>query len=178
MNEAPEREEARRAGRSGGKKFARAVSYALDGISATLASERNMKIHFTVASLLFLFELITRPQLAAVALSVAVATAVMAAEMVNTAVEQMVDTMANGQVLAFAKLAKDATAGAVLLLAFGSLGVGFYIVVDTYPWHWRTFSSLHGQGAVLSACALGVLGTLAVHSYRWARRAETSGRQG
>jgi len=175
MNETPGRKkEARQVRRSGEKKFLRALSYALDGISATLVHERNMQIHFTAATLLFLFELITRPHVWTVALSVAVATAVLAAEMVNTATEQIVDTVANGQVLPFAKMAKDATAGAVLMLALGSLGVGFYIVSDTFPWHWRAFSTTNVSGALLSACALTVLGTLALRSYRWGLREERS----
>lgn len=43
------------------KDFFRAFGFALDGVSFTLVCERNMKVHFVAATLVLLFELITRP---------------------------------------------------------------------------------------------------------------------
>jgi len=55
---------------------------------------------------------------------------VMAMELVNTAVEALVDMYCRGKHHPLAKLAKDAAAGAVLLAAVQALAVGIFVAIS------------------------------------------------
>jgi len=59
--------------------------------------------------------------------------AVIVAEMLNTVVESIVDLI-TGQYHPLAKVAKDVAAGAVLVTAIGSAGIGL-LVLGPHLWH-------------------------------------------
>lgn len=97
--------------------------HALDGIWSAMRSETHLRFHIAVANLIIVFAFffgITRAEWAILILDAA---AVIAAELMNTAVERAVDTATQERVPS-AKLAKDAAAGAVLILAAASIAVG------------------------------------------------------
>ena len=107
--------------------------YAFAGIWHTLKTQRNAKIHtaITVAVLLLgLWLRLPAPDWAVLALTIGV---VFAAEIINTAIEAVVDLVAP-EFQPLAKIAKDAAAGAVLVLAIAAVIVGLLILL---PPLWR-----------------------------------------
>lgn len=97
--------------------------YAWEGIAHALRTQRNFRIHALVSACVLaagaLFGL-SPAEWAILALTIA---AVFQAELVNTALEAIVDHVAP-EFHALAKIAKDCAAGAVLVVAVGALGVG------------------------------------------------------
>ncbi len=97
--------------------------YAFSGIASAFKSERNLRIHFAVANLIVVFAAvygISRTEWAILILDIA---SVFSAELVNTGIESAVDT-ATSEKKDSARLAKDAAAGGVLVLAMASVAVG------------------------------------------------------
>ena len=107
----------------------RSFKYAFLGIGRCIKNERNMRIHLVMALYALYFSTyydFTRVQYAVL---FAVFALMFFAEMVNTAVEELVDINAEG--FSFkAKAAKDIAAGAVLVCAIFSLIVGLLLFVD------------------------------------------------
>lgn len=107
----------------------KSFTWAFEGIVHVLRTQRNMKIHFTVALIVIvgsLFFDLSRTELAVLLITVAF---VLVMEMINTAVEAAIDTFGT----AFdpmAKIAKDVAAGAVLIAALNALAVGYLIFFD------------------------------------------------
>lgn len=101
--------------------------FAFNGIGYVLCSQRNAKIHsaITLAVLVLGAWLKISPLgWAVLALTIGV---VLAAEMLNTAVEAVVD-LVSPEYHPLAKIAKDAAAGAVLWLAMAAVVVGLLIL--------------------------------------------------
>lgn len=106
-------------------------SYALQGISFALATERNLRIHTVVAVLSILACLILHVQLWGwVAILILIALVVFA-ELFNTAIETVVDLI-SPEYHILAKRAKDIAAGAVLVLAVISVVCGLAIYIDAF----------------------------------------------
>lgn len=107
--------------------------YAFAGIWHTFKTQRNAKIHtaITVAVLLLgVWLRLPAPDWAVLALTIGV---VFAAEIINTAIEAVVDLVAP-EFHPLAKIAKDAAAGSVLVLAIAAVVVGLFILL---PPLWR-----------------------------------------
>jgi diacylglycerol kinase (ATP) len=104
-------------------------NWAFEGIVHALRSERNMWIHFGTAVLVLiaaLFFSLTR--LEVVALFVAISF-VLIAEMLNTAIEHVVDLVTD-ELDPRAKVAKDVAAGAVLVATINALAVAYLVFYD------------------------------------------------
>ncbi len=102
----------------------RAVHYAFEGIIHATRTQRNMRIHWIAAVLVLgatLYLRLQRPYVIGIVITV---TVVLAFELLNTAVEAVVDLMTDLN-HPLAKIAKDTAAGAVLVAAFGALIVGY-----------------------------------------------------
>ena len=140
------------------KAFLKGFAYAFQGIIYCIKNERNMRIH-TVAALYVLifarFFAFTREDYAILLLTIGM---VMSAEAMNTAVEKLADRV-SGEKHPLIKAAKDAAAGAVLILAVISVGValflfgnyeGFANMYDFYSGHLLNFAAL----VLLSAVSL------------------------
>ncbi len=104
-------------------------NYAVTGILSAIKTERNMKIHYFMAfsaiglSLFFNFN---RYEFLALLFAISL---VFVAEMLNTAIEKVVDLVTDNY-HPLAKLAKDIAAGAVLIAAINSLLVGYLLFFD------------------------------------------------
>lgn len=102
--------------------------YAFQGITETVKSERNMKIHFFVMGLTvlggFFFKLSRSEWMVCIILF----SLVLAGELFNTAIEAVVD-MVMPKEHKLAKKAKDAAAGSVLILAIGAAIIGCIIFI-------------------------------------------------
>jgi len=108
------------------KKFLDSVNYAISGIVHVFKTQRNMKIHFAVAILVIIAAVLTqvsRFELIAVVVSISM---VFVAEMLNTAVETVVD-MITKKFSQAARIAKNASAGASLFTAANALVVGYLV---------------------------------------------------
>jgi diacylglycerol kinase (ATP) len=110
-------------------------NYAFEGIIHVLRTQRNLRLHFLAAVLVFGAAIavgVTRLQLIALVLAIAF---VLVAEMLNTAIEGVID-VSTTSFDPNAKLAKDIAAGAVLIASITAIAIGFLV-----------FSSAVGQRA-------------------------------
>lgn len=104
-------------------------NYAVEGLVHTLRTQRNMKIHFIIAFLVLLSSLfvdISKMDLIMIFFSI---TLVIAMELINTAVEVVID-MITVEYRFRAKIAKNISAGAVLMASINALIVAYFIFVD------------------------------------------------
>ena len=102
---------------------------AINGVIYSIKAERNMKIHISAAALILLLSLfydLTRTELLLVCLTIVV---VLICELFNTSMEVLVDTIIEIY-HPKAKIIKDTAAGAVLISAFFSLIVAYFIFYD------------------------------------------------
>jgi len=112
-----------------------AFVFACSGIVNTIQTQRNMKIHIFCGLLVALFMMAFSLEPASeLALFVCVSL-VLSAELINTALEAVVNVCSPG-FNPVAKIAKDAAAGAVLVVAIGSILVLVSIA-------WPLFSDLN-----------------------------------
>lgn len=100
--------------------------YALEGIVTGFKKERNMRIHVAAAILVILAGTLLHISAAEWSLCFVLFGMVMALELVNTAVEAVVDLVTEEQ-KALAKIAKDTAAGAVLIAAIMAAVTGCVI---------------------------------------------------
>jgi len=101
-------------------------NHAFEGIIHVLRTQRNMRIHFAVATLVLVGALalgVDKLELIALLLAVAF---VLIAEMVNTAIEGAID-VATTSFDPMAKLAKDIAAGAVLIASAVAVAIGYLV---------------------------------------------------
>ena len=101
-------------------------NFAFEGIIHVLRTQRNMRIHFTVAVAVLVAAVaigVSRLELIALLLSIAF---VLIAEMINTAIEGAVD-VSTTSFDPNAKLAKDIAAGSVLIATVNAVAVGYLV---------------------------------------------------
>ena len=108
------------------KKLINSFKYALQGFASSFRTERNMKIHVVATILVIILGIYLKLNLIELSIITIAIVIVISAELFNTAIETIVD-MVSPQKNEKAKLAKDISAGAVLILAIGSAIVGFII---------------------------------------------------
>jgi len=105
-------------------RFWAAFQFAFHGIIYAARSQRNMRIHLLAAAVALLATLYLRLDRSYVALVVIAIVLVLGFELINTAVEAVVDLMTVAH-HPLAKIAKDAAAGAVLVASIGALIIGY-----------------------------------------------------
>ena len=116
-------------------KLYKSFGYAFEGIITTMTHERNMQIHCGVAILVIIFGIILKISLLEWAFCVLLFALVISLELVNTAVETVVDLVTEDK-QPLAKKAKDAAAGAVLVSAINAAIIGGVIF---FPKLWDLF---------------------------------------
>jgi diacylglycerol kinase (ATP) len=100
--------------------------YAIRGIVHALRTQRNMRLHFLVAAAVFVAALVLGVsgfELIALVFAVGL---VLVCELMNTAVETVVD-LATDSYDPLAAIAKDVAAGAVLISAVTAVAVGYVV---------------------------------------------------
>jgi diacylglycerol kinase (ATP) len=111
------------------KKLIDSFNYAIEGIMYSIRTQRNMKIHMIAAMIVltatFFYDL-SKVELLIITITI---TLVIVAEMINTAVECAIDATTNFY-HPLAKIAKNVSAGAVLVTAINSVLVGYVIFWD------------------------------------------------
>jgi diacylglycerol kinase (ATP) len=106
------------------RTFWRSFHHAFEGIVYAARTQRNMRLHLVAAALVLaatLYLRLQRPYVIGIVVTVAM---VLGFELLNTAIEAVVDLMTEAQ-HPLAKVAKDAAAGAVLVCAFAAVIVGY-----------------------------------------------------
>jgi undecaprenol kinase len=108
------------------RKFFRSFFYAFRGLYNLVRTEQNARVHLAASIILgicaFAFQL-SRVEVAILFFAVVL---VFAIEIINTAIEKLLDIVhpENHDQIAYVK---DALAGAVLIAALIALGVGFFV---------------------------------------------------
>jgi diacylglycerol kinase (ATP) len=103
--------------------------YAIRGIVYALRTQRNMRIHVGAAVGVFVAALALSVQGAELAALLLAVGFVIVSELLNTAIETVVDLSTEGYD-PLAAIAKDVAAGAVLISAVTALAVGYVVFVD------------------------------------------------
>lgn len=111
------------------KSFSKAFLYAFQGIAVAVKTQRNFRIHISVAVYVTAFSLFYNLSRSEYALLVLVFSVVTSLELVNTAIEAAVD-ICSPQQNSLAKIAKDVAAGAVLIAAIGAVIIGVFLFYD------------------------------------------------
>ena len=101
--------------------------YAWDGIRHTIASERNFKIHIACAVLAVILCIVLPVDGIHSFMVMYAVFFVLCMELINTAVEALVDLYCGQNSHPLAKIAKDCCAGAVLLASIQAVIVGVIV---------------------------------------------------
>ena len=112
-----------------GPSVIRSFNYAFEGVIWALRTQRNMRIHFGIAIVVLVLAFaydVTRLELIALLLAI---TFVLITEMINTAVEAATD-IATTSFDPLAKIAKDISAGAVLVASVTAVVIGYLVLAD------------------------------------------------
>lgn len=104
------------------------IEFALDGIVYAVRHERNVKIHFVAAVLVLIACLALPLQPLEVLLVLGATCLILVSELLNTAIESVVNMAVTGH-HPLAKIAKDVAAAAVLVGAFFSLAVAYVVLL-------------------------------------------------
>ncbi len=108
------------------KSLCHSIRYAWEGILSAFRSERNMKIHFLIMLTVIISGFLFQISILEWMICLLLFGLVISLEIMNTAIETTVD-LAMPEKHLKAKLAKDLSAGAVLVAAIISIFVGFLI---------------------------------------------------
>lgn len=107
----------------------KAFNSAIEGILYTFKFERNMKIHYLLATIVFIASLFFDLSKVEMLLLIFAISLVVISEMFNTAIEKTID-MITDEYNVFAKIAKDVAAGGVLIATLNSVVVGYILFYD------------------------------------------------
>jgi diacylglycerol kinase (ATP) len=135
----------------------KSFQYAYEGILYALRTQRNMRIHWFLATITMTATVVldvSKADIFAVFFAIAL---VIGLELINTAIEKTVD-LVTLDFHPFAKVAKDAAAGAVLFAAIFAILVG--VVVFYQPLiqlRLRTIADIREQPVPILMAILGLL---------------------
>ncbi|MFA6431245.1 MAG: diacylglycerol kinase family protein [Candidatus Margulisiibacteriota bacterium] len=110
------------------KKLIRSFKHAGLGASHTLRTQRNIWIHFFVAAVVFFFGIGMKLSTVEISILTLTAAFVIVTEVINTAIEEIVNLVKPEEHPA-AALIKNVAAGAVLVSAIGSIVIGLLIFI-------------------------------------------------
>ena len=112
--------------KSAWSKFIIGFGHAFRGLWYALRTQRNARVHVTIAILAILLGIVLRISALEFAMVFVAITGVFITEMFNTVFELCVD-LASPEYHPLAKIAKDVAAGAVLLSAILSVVIGLFV---------------------------------------------------
>ena len=108
------------------KRLINSFKYAIEGFISSFKTERNMKIHILAMILVIALGVYVKLNTTEWCIIVIAIVSVLSAELFNTAIETVVD-MISPEKNEKAKIAKDISAAAVLVLAIGAAIIGTII---------------------------------------------------
>lgn len=104
----------------------KSFEYAGSGVKEAFQNEPNFRVHIIVGGLSIILAIILQFSLIKFAILVLTITLVVILELINTAIEKIVDKV-SPHYSHLAKVAKDVSAAAVLLSAFAAIVVGILL---------------------------------------------------
>lgn len=117
---------------SHGQKFLKGFDYAYEGLVYAINHEKNMKFHFLAAFLVLiasLFFSLSRLEMMFLVFAIAF---VVALELLNTAIEEIVDLASGGKYSKLAKAGKDVAAAATFIAALNAIFIGYLVFFDKF----------------------------------------------
>jgi len=121
-------------------RFIDSVNCAIEGILYTVRTQKHMRSHFAAALVILVAALLVRVSPVEFMLLALAISFVLFAELLNTAIEVVVD-MISPEFHPMAKIAKDVAAGAVLVAAFGTAIMGYLVLAKyLFPLHKRALA--------------------------------------
>tara|TARA_Y100001968_G_scaffold331072_1_gene384638 strand:- start:951 stop:1409 length:459 start_codon:yes stop_codon:yes gene_type:complete len=111
------------------QNFLTSLFYAFKGISHGFQSQRNFRIQVGLASCTFLLGVWLQLNFANLAIIVLTVALVLSLELINTALEAVVDLSIGRRFHPLAQIAKDCAAGAVLISAMSSFLVAILLLL-------------------------------------------------
>jgi diacylglycerol kinase (ATP) len=151
-------------------KLFRSFHNAFEGIMYATRTQPNMRVHFVIAAFVLLATLLLRLERSYVIATVILITIVLSLELINTAIEAIVDllTVAHHPL---AKTAKDAAAGAVLVAAVGAAIAGYLIFYQgIISGGGRVFEAVQSVPANLVLIVLAVVAIATIFAKAWVGR--------
>ncbi len=151
-------------------KLLRSFNHAFEGIMYAARTQPNMRIHLVVAALVLIATLLLRLDRFYVIAVIVLIALVLALELVNTAIEAIVDllTVAHHPL---AKTAKDAAAGAVLIASSAAVVVGYLVFYQGITSGGASvFAAVRAVPANVALIALAVAAILTVVAKAWTGR--------
>ena len=112
-----------------GHPFHKRCVYAMQGVASAFRREASFRVELLCGAAALLFTAWLSPPPLWVALVVTMIALVLAAELLNTALEQMLDGLHPGQA-EFVRIAKDCAAAAVLVFSVASVAVFVLMLLD------------------------------------------------
>src|SRR4028119_941929 len=107
----------------------RSFEHAYRGIVSAVRTQRNMRFHVFAAVAVLVLSLLVGVSELELALLVLTILVVFVTEMINTAMEFVVD-LVTSEYHPLARLAKDVSAGAVLVSSVGAVLIGYLVLAD------------------------------------------------
>ena len=115
------------------RTLVQSLNNAVEGVIYVIKNERNMRIHFLLGFAILLVGILIGVNQVDWMILCTIISLVLAAEMINTVVEEMIDLvepLSHPDV----RIIKDISAGFVLILAINALIVGLYIISKYWSW--------------------------------------------
>ncbi len=106
--------------------------YAAQGIFYSFASQRNFRIHLFIGLLVFGLGVWLKLDFSQLAVLVLTVTAVLVLELLNTAIEAVVDLAIGRRFHPLARIAKDCSAAAVLVASISSLLIAILLLFPAF----------------------------------------------
>ncbi|MBS4762300.1 diacylglycerol kinase family protein [Carnobacteriaceae bacterium zg-ZUI252] len=111
------------------KSFFQALKHAVDGVVYSVKNETNMRTHCVMATIIIALSIVFQISAAEWLWVLQCIVFILFAELVNSALEKIVDAVTQQQYYTWAKHVKDMAAGAVLVSAIYTVCVGAIIFV-------------------------------------------------
>ena len=138
----------------GQQGVAQSFNHAYRGIIYAIRTQRNMRFHIVASLVVLVVSLLLGVSAIELSILALVITVVFITELFNTAIEFAVDLVTQ-EYHPLAKLAKDVSAGAVLVSSVGAVLVGYLILADNLgPFTLETVDSVRSWPGHLTLVAL------------------------
>jgi len=151
-------------------RFWRSFHHAFEGIMYATRTQFNMRVHLAIAALVLVATLLLRldrPYVIAVVVLIAL---VLSLELLNTAIEAIVDLLTVTH-HPLAKTAKDAAAGAVLVGSIGAALAGYLIFYQgIISSGGRVFEAVEAVPANVALIVLAVVAIVTIFAKAWVGR--------
>ncbi|MDQ2865091.1 MAG: diacylglycerol kinase [Candidatus Eremiobacteraeota bacterium] len=151
-------------------KFWQSLNHAFEGIMYAAKTQPNMRSHLAIALLVLLASLLLRLDRYYVVELIIIIAVVLALELLNTAVEAIVDLLTVTH-HPLAKTAKDAAAGAVLVASIAAVVIGYLVFYQgIINGGQRVFQAVQAVPSNVAFVILAIVAIVTIFAKAWAGR--------